>query len=644
MKPKKNLLNDCLRRNRSCLSLLIITFHVQALHAADWVGGTVGAEKDWNTAANWSGGVVPNNEWASIWTGPSNFPVISANVTIAPSVVNIGSWDSSRMDHTAGSLAMADGSWEGGAMLVGTGGANGTYNIADTAATGGTFTGFGTGSGSFSSGAWGGINLGAGWWWDHSTAVMNINTSGTVNSNGQMYIAGKSGDVGTANLDAGTVTIHGGWQNSMQIACIAGATTNSTGNLNISGGTVTLDHRLVMGMGTTTSSRTGSGTPEDPYSPYTYVYADGSTSGTVTMKGGTLTCKTVYATNGDAENWHAGVNMASAYDGSTGGTATFNLDGGTLSTVYVFSEAGTGTDGNGDPFTSIIGTSTFNFNGGTLKGQAAPQGWVPLMYGLTRANVRSGGAVIDTNGNDRYISQVLEHSDIDGDAAIDGGLTKNGLGLLEISGAYNYTGDTKVNAGTLKVHYTSFDNASTIKIASGAILNLDTNGGTDTVGSLFFGTTQQAAGTWGATGSGATHIDDTHFTGSGLLSVTTGPAGYSSWVTANGATNQTMEQDHDNDGVDNGIEYFIGGPNGNTTGFTATPGPVGGTVTWTMGAGFTGIYITDYEVQTSTDLVTWTQVPVGTGDNTVVITPGTSVVYDMPAGGKIFVRLVVKSN
>ncbi|MEO7099220.1 MAG: autotransporter-associated beta strand repeat-containing protein [Luteolibacter sp.] len=473
---------------------------------------------------------------------------------------------------------------------------------------------------------------------------MNINTSGTVNSNGQMLIAGKSGDVATANLDAGTVTIHGGWQDSVRIACIAGASTNSTGSLNMSGGTLTLDHRLVIGTGSTTSSRTGSGTPEDPYSPYTYVYADGSTSGTVTMTGGTITCNTVYNTipangNEDAQNWHAGVNMASGYDGSIGGTATFNLDGGTLSTVSVFSEAGSGNDGNGDPFFSQAGISTFNFNGGTLKGQAAPQGWLSLMGGLTRANVRDGGAIVDTNGNNTFISQMLAHSDIDGDAAKDGGLTKKGLGQLDVAGGYTYTGDTRVNAGTLMVHSASFDDTSTVRIAAGATLNLNTFGATDTVGSLVLAGATQSAGTYGATGSGAEH-ETSLITGSGFITVADPAGAYTSWANANGATGETLDQDHDNDGVKNGVEYFMGQTGSS---FTANPAPVSGAVTWPMGVSYSGVYGTDYEVQYSTDLVTWTTANQGTGANTVTVTTGTSVVYHMPTGGKNFVRLIVKN-
>ncbi|MEO7099219.1 MAG: hypothetical protein ABI162_07640 [Luteolibacter sp.] len=107
MKAKKNLLNNGLRRSGVCLSLVSITFCCQSLHAADWAGGT---STDWNTAANWTGttvpATVPNDEWASIWTGAGNVPVISAVVTGAPRAVNVGN---GRLDQTAGTLALAGG-------------------------------------------------------------------------------------------------------------------------------------------------------------------------------------------------------------------------------------------------------------------------------------------------------------------------------------------------------------------------------------------------------------------------------------------------------------------------------------------------------------------------------------------------------
>ena len=54
------------------------------------------------------------------------------------------------------------------------------------------------------------------------------------------------------------------------------------------------------------------------------------------------------------------------------------------------------------------------------------------------------------------------------------------------------------------------------------------------------------------------------------------------------------------------MEYFIGGPTGNTTGFTPLPSviTVGPTrsITWVKGPGYTGNYDTDFVVETSTTL------------------------------------------
>jgi hypothetical protein len=106
-------------------------------------------------------------------------------------------------------------------------------------------------------------------------------------------------------------------------------------------------------------------------------------------------------------------------------------------------------------------------------------------------------------------------------------------------------------------------------------------------------------------------------------------SGYGTWAAAN-AGGQTADQDYDNDGVENGIEYFMG-QTGST--FTAMPGLDGdNTVTWPMDPAYAGTY----EVQTSPDLVTWTNVdpkPLPSGGN---------LSYLLPTGlGKQFVRLLV---
>ncbi|MEO5716456.1 MAG: hypothetical protein ABIT37_23465 [Luteolibacter sp.] len=104
--------------------------------------------------------------------------------------------------------------------------------------------------------------------------------------------------------------------------------------------------------------------------------------------------------------------------------------------------------------------------------------------------------------------------------------------------------------------------------------------------------------------------------------------GYNVWATTN-AGGQGSGSDFDGDGVKNGVEYFMG-QTGST--FTANPSLVAGTVTWPKDPAFSGTY----EVQTSPDLVTWTNVsprPTPTPQNTIAYTPtGT---------GKVFVRLQV---
>jgi autotransporter-associated beta strand protein len=64
------------------------------------------------------------------------------------------------------------------------------------------------------------------------------------------------------------------------------------------------------------------------------------------------------------------------------------------------------------------------------------------MGGLTAANVKDGGAKIDSNGNDITIAQPLVANGT-------GGLTKSGAGTLILTGANTYTGDTEANAGKL---------------------------------------------------------------------------------------------------------------------------------------------------------------------------------------------------
>jgi hypothetical protein len=136
-----------------------------------------------------------------------------------------------------------------------------------------------------------------------------------------------------------------------------------------------------------------------------------------------------------------------------------------------------------------------------------------------------------------------------------------------------------------------------------------------------------------ATGSRITNLE--------LLDDSVSPT-FSSWAT-DYAGGQTANLDWDNDGVPNGVEYFMNA----APGFTANPGLVGNTVTWPNGGNIpSSEYGTQYVVQTSSDLVTWGDETEGDVDQNGTNT-ASSLSYTLdPANnpGKQFVRLKVTPN
>jgi autotransporter-associated beta strand protein len=153
--------------------------------------------------------------------------------------------------------------------------------------------------------------------------------------------------------------------------------------------------------------------------------------------------------------------------GGTSSTNTYNLDGGTLTVPQITASVSTG-------------SSLFNFNGGTLAPTANNATFV---QSLTRANIRNNGAKIDTAGFNVTVGQALQHSAISGDNATDGGLTKNGAGILTLSGTNTYTGATTINAGTVALGSAgSIASSRSIAIAGGALFDVSAVGGGFTLG------------------------------------------------------------------------------------------------------------------------------------------------------------------
>lgn len=174
--------------------------------------------------------------------------------------------------------------------------------------------------------------------------------------------------------------------------------------------------------------------------------------------GGTLTI------NAGSFSMSAGNTTAGMIDGfNAGNLGTNNLNGGVLSVNKIAQGAGSG---------------YINFNGGTLQAVNGAFG-SSFLNGLTTANVRNGGAVIDNNGFAITIGQALLHSTIAGDNSTDGGLTSLGSSSLTLTGVNTYTGNTTISNGTLSLGTSgSLANSAAIKVATGsAVFDVSTVSG-----------------------------------------------------------------------------------------------------------------------------------------------------------------------
>jgi len=229
--------------------------------------------------------------------------------------------------------------------------------------------------------------------------------------------------------------------------------------------------------------------------------------------------------------------------GNTGFLGILNLNGGLLSVSDIA--------GYNGPSYAIVAAGLVNFNGGTLQANGASTDFIRV----TAANIYSGGATMDNNGNAITINQALQApagnginakpaftggagylappviiitngpGDTTGTGATaiaqinpatgtvtnviitcpgvnyaatpiylvsgggattaatitgsaptantSGGLTAVGSGTTTLAGANTYTGNTTVSAGTLELVNPVLATASTVSIASGALLQLD---------------------------------------------------------------------------------------------------------------------------------------------------------------------------
>jgi autotransporter-associated beta strand protein len=126
-----------------------------------------------------------------------------------------------------------------------------------------------------------------------------------------------------------------------------------------------------------------------------------------------------------------------------------------------------------------------------------------------------------------------------------GGLTmmsSNLTGRLNLTNAGNsYTGDTRINSGTLSITNPFLANAADVYLTTGATLDLSFVG-TDAIRSLYFDGVAQEIGTWGATGNLDADFQTDLITGTGLLGVTALPG---------------LPGDYNNDNVVDAADYVL---------------------------------------------------------------------------------------
>ncbi len=360
----------------------------------------------------------------------------------------------------------------------------------------------------------------------------------------------------------------------------------------------------------------------------------------------------------------------------TGGSSTTN------STANIFTKAGAGTLAftvqNSHWGDTIVGAGTLMIgDGGTSGGLSRNSPNIVVETGATLAVNRSDTL---TQGADSLKPAITGS----------GGFSQVGTGNTVLTLANTYIGPTSIEAGTLTLgagdvlpdasevvlgnailDAATFTDAlgaldvagsATIELGDGAALAfadssaIDWTGGTlDITGDFVSGSSLRfGTGSGGLTvaqlllitvngGGGTLSLDDNGY-------LVAAPAGFDSWKTSNGVivgVNDGLDDDHDGDGVANGIEYFIGGPDGNTTGFTALPGVVedAGTlsVTWTKAADYPGVYGTDFRVETSATLAApWTMQAADPDPGfTVTFPSATEVKFTFPTGTGDFARLKV---
>ncbi len=401
--------------------------------------------------------------------------------------------------------------------------------------------------------------------WDSTANVLNFASTGTVTMATDLVSGQSANGMGVINFTSGTLNLQNfniaNWDGAYGGFTMSGGTMNTTNVRNGGNGNGNGSSYSLMTGGTinvaevTTLSRNGTGTNilhlkganaqfNEGISRFNLGFSTGST-GIVTVENGLLTV---------ASNF-------SLAEGGAGTTAVVNLNGGTVRPNVILAP-------------NASGASIVNFNGGTLQANIDN---TTFMGGLTQANIYSGGAILDTNGKNVTISQVLQGASGSGVSNI--AITTGGAGYLGIpvvkitgGGGTGATAVATVSGGVVTgIQITSagtgYTSAPTVTLIGGgsttaATLGTITTAANTTTGGL----TKSGSGT--LTLSGASTYNGPTMISNGILATNNLQAtGTASGIGQGTALN-----------LNGGTLRYTGASNNNGFNRTITAGAAGGTL------------------------------------------------------------------
>jgi autotransporter-associated beta strand protein len=430
---------------------------------------------------------------------------------------------------------------EGGASITGTSGSLSTTSSIDL--KGGTVSAIIAGSGAVSASTASASTLSGANTYTGPTSVGVFNTSGTA-----------------LNVNH---------------ASALGATTAGT---TVNGGTGTTENKVVLGNGITVADETLTleGGPSGYRAALRYASAGSATwDGNIVLASG----PTYIGSDNGGGTLVVGL---SGEDTITGAASSLSFRGGGTVTVnsrlYIPAMAI-----NRDDYGTVVINSTnnvcgtLNINQGIIRLGASDALPATLALNIGKNSGVNNNAVLDlngksqtiasladlhyypSNGTQRIISALPATLIVNNTAAnsfgkdgstIEGGvsLVKAGTGSLLLTGTNVNSGAYIVSNGTLTVSATGtfgansafvsvaggtltlsnsvvIADSATLRIADGGGAKVNLAGVSETVGYLLFGDNEKQAGTYGASGSGATFINDEHFLGTGTLNVLHGYGG-----------------------------------------------------------------------------------------------------------------------